>query len=238
MPTGGVDDLHPDEHADEDERDVLEVVYRLMAQCEVIGRRHVPGGDHEHPGGEARRRPQERRQQAARRVRPGQRPHDAPRQDEEEERPAQRHERECRRNVADQDVLKHVAREQIGVADLVQRRHQGQRAERHREQEEQQPRPGGVIGAPEPPQPDECTREEQQREPGPGEDRRRRVPRGPELFAHWKISVVQSPFCNRTSCARAGPPGRSSRSTKKLRSTSMPPSGPQSTRSNHERRPG
>ncbi len=41
---------------------------------------------------------------------------------------------------------------------------------------------------------------------------------------HWKISVVQSPFCRRTSWARAGPSGRSEKSTKKSRSTSIPPS--------------
>ena len=34
---------------------------------------------------------------------------------------------------------------------------------------------------------------------------------------HWKISVVQSPPWSRTSCARAGPPGRSWKSTKKSR---------------------
>ena len=32
---------------------------------------------------------------------------------------------------------------------------------------------------------------------------------------HWKISVVQSPPWRRTSCARAGPSGRSGKSTKK-----------------------
>src|SRR5690348_8174037 len=53
---------------------------------------------------------------------------------------------------------------------------------------------------------------------------------------HWKISVVQSPPWSRTSCARAGPPGRSWRSRKKPRSSSIPPSGSQSTRSSHERR--
>src|SRR4051794_19244228 len=40
--------------------------------------------------------------------------------------------------------------------------------------------------------------------------------------AHWKISVVQSPPWRRTSWARAGPPARSWRSTKNLRSISMP----------------
>src|SRR5262249_41867848 len=55
---------------------------------------------------------------------------------------------------------------------------------------------------------------------------------------HWKISVVQSPPCSRTSCARAGPPGRSWKSTKNRSSSSMPPSGPQLTRSIQERSPG
>jgi hypothetical protein len=55
---------------------------------------------------------------------------------------------------------------------------------------------------------------------------------------HWKISVVQSPPWRRTSCARAGPPGRSWKSRKKSRSTSMPPCGAQLTRSSHERRSG
>src|SRR5262249_56640470 len=46
---------------------------------------------------------------------------------------------------------------------------------------------------------------------------------------HWKISVVQSPFCRRTSCARAGPSGRSWKSAKKSGSISIPPLGSQST---------
>ena len=50
---------------------------------------------------------------------------------------------------------------------------------------------------------------------------------------HWKISVVQSPPWRRTSCVRAG-----SNSTKKPGSSSMPPSGSQSTRSSQERSPG
>ena len=44
---------------------------------------------------------------------------------------------------------------------------------------------------------------------------------------HWKISVVQSPPWRRTSWARAGPSGRSWKSTKKSGSISMPPSGAQ-----------
>src|SRR5262249_3478841 len=51
---------------------------------------------------------------------------------------------------------------------------------------------------------------------------------------HWKISVVQSPPCRRTSWARAGPPGRWWRSTKKSRSSCMPPSGLQFTRRSQE----
>ena len=55
---------------------------------------------------------------------------------------------------------------------------------------------------------------------------------------HRKISVVQSPCWRRTSCARAGPSGRSWKSTKKSGSTSMPPFGSQSIRRSHERMPG
>src|SRR5204863_5815690 len=55
---------------------------------------------------------------------------------------------------------------------------------------------------------------------------------------HWKISVVQSPPCRRISCARAGPSGRSWKSTKKSRSTSMPPFGSQSIRKSQERSSG
>ena len=55
---------------------------------------------------------------------------------------------------------------------------------------------------------------------------------------HWKISVVQSPPWRRTSWARAGPSGRSWKSTKKSGSTSIPPSGEQLTRISHERSPG
>jgi hypothetical protein len=55
---------------------------------------------------------------------------------------------------------------------------------------------------------------------------------------HWKISVVQSPPWRRTSWARAGPPGRSWKSTKKSGSISMPPSAAQLTRSSHDRSPG
>jgi hypothetical protein len=46
---------------------------------------------------------------------------------------------------------------------------------------------------------------------------------------HWKISVVQSPPWRRTSWARAGPSGRAWKSTKKSRSTSIPPCGWQFT---------
>ena len=59
-----------------------------------------------------------------------------------------------------------------------------------------------------------------------------------ERRTHWKISVVQSPPGRRISCARAGPPGRSWKSTKKSRSSSIPPSGSQFTRSSHERSSG
>ena len=55
---------------------------------------------------------------------------------------------------------------------------------------------------------------------------------------HWKISVVQSPPWSLTSCARAGPSGRSLKSTKKSGSTRMPPVGSQSTLSSHERSSG
>src|SRR5262245_29564381 len=55
---------------------------------------------------------------------------------------------------------------------------------------------------------------------------------------HWKISVVQSPPWRRTSWARAGPSGRSWKSTKKSGSISIPPSGPQFTFSSHERSSG
>jgi hypothetical protein len=55
---------------------------------------------------------------------------------------------------------------------------------------------------------------------------------------HWKISVVQSPPWRRTSWALAGPSRRSWKSTKKSGSTSIPPSGEQSTRISHERSPG
>jgi hypothetical protein len=55
---------------------------------------------------------------------------------------------------------------------------------------------------------------------------------------HWKISVVQSPPWRRTSWARAGPSGRSWKSTKKCGSISIPPSGGQLTRISHERSPG
>ena len=55
---------------------------------------------------------------------------------------------------------------------------------------------------------------------------------------HWKISVVQSPPWRRTSWARAGPPGRSWKSTKKSGSISSPPWGKQFTRISQERSPG
>ena len=57
---------------------------------------------------------------------------------------------------------------------------------------------------------------------------------GQQRASYWKISVVQSPFCSRTSWARAGPPGRSWKSTKKLGSTVIPPSGWQSTFKSHD----
>ena len=55
---------------------------------------------------------------------------------------------------------------------------------------------------------------------------------------HWKIAVVQSPPWSRTSCARAGPSGRSEKSTKKSGSISMPPFGSQSSRKSQERSSG
>jgi DNA-binding CsgD family transcriptional regulator len=55
---------------------------------------------------------------------------------------------------------------------------------------------------------------------------------------HWKISVVQSPPWRRTSWARAGPSGRPWKSTKKSRSTSIPPSGWQFTFRSQERSSG
>jgi hypothetical protein len=55
---------------------------------------------------------------------------------------------------------------------------------------------------------------------------------------HGKISVVQSPPCRRTSWARAGPSGRAWKSTKKSRSTSIPPSGWQFTFRSQERSSG
>src|SRR5690348_17112791 len=63
------------------------------------------------------------------------------------------------------------------------------------------------------------------------------VPAG-QAEAHWKISVVQSPPCSRTSWARAGPSARSWKSTKKPGSTSIPPSGEQFTLKSQERSPG
>src|SRR6266542_1469409 len=55
---------------------------------------------------------------------------------------------------------------------------------------------------------------------------------------HWKISVVQSPPWSRTSCARAGPSGRSWKSRKKSGSIVMPPFGSQLIRRSHERMSG
>ena len=78
-------------------------------------------------------------------------------------------------------------------------------------------------------------------------DRRRRASlrrggrRGGRRFSELIIGrsrVVQSPPWRRTSCARAGPPGRSWKSTKKSGSTSMPPSGEQLTRISHDLQPG
>src|SRR5206468_3899433 len=48
----------------------------------------------------------------------------------------------------------------------------------------------------------------------------------------------QSPAGSRTSCARAGPPSRSWKSTKKSRSTSIPPSGRQLIFTSQERSSG
>jgi hypothetical protein len=74
-------------------------------------------------------------------------------------------------------MLEHVAGEEIGVADLVERRNERERPQREGEQKEQEPRPAGVIGAPASPEADERPHEEQQREPGAGEHDRRRIPR-------------------------------------------------------------
>jgi hypothetical protein len=234
-PSRRVDDLHPHEHADEHERDVLEVVDGLVSERIVVRVRDVPRSDHEQPRREAHGRPE---QDAQHRTQPGdprERPEQRRRQQEEHQRSPQRDERERRRSVPDQHVLEHVAGEQVRIADRVERRDERQRPERDGEDEQDRTRPTRVIQPAAPAHADERLREQRDREPGADEDRRRRLPGRP---GHWKISVVQSPPCNRTSCARAGPSGRSLKSTKKSRSTSIPPLGSQSTRSNHERSPG
>ena len=48
-------------------------------------------------------------------------------------------------------------------------------------EEEQEPHPSGVIASPPLPKPNESAREEQEREPGAGDDDRRRIPRRGEL---------------------------------------------------------
>src|SRR5262249_5039896 len=51
---------------------------------------------------------------------------------------------------------------------------------------------------------------------------------------HWNTSEVESPPWSRTSCARAGPSGRSWKSTKKSGSTAIDPSSATSTLSRYE----
>src|SRR5262249_33300112 len=202
------------------EGQMFEIVHGLVRQGVVVGGGNVPGGDNQHPCCEADswskhhcERPPHRtkvRDPAQRRAR----------KQEEEEWATQRDERDRPGSVADHQVLQHVRREEVAVPGLVERGHERQRPHSDRQREEQNPRQGRVLAASASAKPDEGVREERKHESGTAQDERRRIPCRP---AHWKISVVQSPPCRRTSCARAGPSGRSSKSTKKSRSTSIPP---------------
>ena len=70
MPARWVDDLHPDEQAGEDEREVLEVVDGLVSQRVVVGGGNVPGSDHEHPDCKADQRTEQKGEQPAEPMQP------------------------------------------------------------------------------------------------------------------------------------------------------------------------
>ena len=97
-------------------------------------------------------------------------PEDRRGKEEDEQRPPQRGHHQCRAEVADQDVLGHVRREQLLVGEPVERTDEGE--ERHRQPggEERDPIPAGEVGAPAPAQPQHRL-SEQNRSNHSGDDR-------------------------------------------------------------------
>src|SRR5439155_1626762 len=89
-PPRRVDDLHPDDQAGEDEREVLEVVDGLVRQRVVVDGGDVPGGDHEHPDRKADRRKEQKGEPPAEPVQPCEGSKHGTGEEEEEERAAQR----------------------------------------------------------------------------------------------------------------------------------------------------
>src|SRR5262245_18701239 len=83
-------------------------------------------------------------------------------------------------------------------------------------------------------------RDEQERHGSGGRERRLEQRQLAAVVSedHGNTSEVESPPASRTSCARAGPSGRSWKSTKNSGSTAMEPSSPMSTLSRYERRSG
>ena len=105
----------------------------------------------------------------------------AGREDEEEQRARQPEQHERRGSVADHDVLEHVDREQVLLADRVDRRHEREHEQGQPEPERDGSPPGSVIRPAATAKPHEALHVEGEREARRREDRGREVPGGVEL---------------------------------------------------------
>src|SRR3954447_22940465 len=176
--SSGVDELDPHQHPDDDEQEVFHVVNELMRERVVIGRGHVPGRDDGRPEQE---RDLRFKQEAETRSQPAQprEPAEHRRRDQEEgQRPSERYDCERHGKVSDDHVLEHVHGEQVLLADVVERRDQRQRPERHGEREERNTVPARMVLATAPSKPDERLPEQRQRERRACENGDRRLPGG------------------------------------------------------------
>ena len=141
----------------------------------VVRSGHVPG-DHRHrPEAEADERPQQDREERAQGAERGKRAQKHRRKQEEQERPPHGGHEQRGRRIADQDVLEHVRREQLLVADVVERRDERHDEQRQARREEQRPGPRRVLGTP-PAEAHEGLDEEHERQGRADQDHRRRLP--------------------------------------------------------------
>ena len=145
---------------------MLEVVQPLVPEREVVEIRDVPDREVRRPEAERDARPQERPEHGADARVAGERRENRRGKEEDEQRPAERRHHQGRAEIADQDVLCHVRREELVVGNPVERPHESE--DRHRQPggEERDAIPAGEIGAPAPAQPHDRLGEEQRRDRG------------------------------------------------------------------------